>query len=54
MNRLTDVDFLFVSQLFLNFSVGTAPSAGTEMNIIVESTCTVKEVRGKNVNALIL
>ncbi|XP_019110038.2 ubiquitin carboxyl-terminal hydrolase 40 isoform X1 [Larimichthys crocea] len=31
------------SQLFLNFSVGTAPSAGTEMNIIVESTCTVKE-----------
>ncbi|TKS86795.1 Ubiquitin carboxyl-terminal hydrolase 40 [Collichthys lucidus] len=31
------------NMLFLNFSVGTAPSAGTEMNIIVESTCTVKE-----------
>uniref|UniRef100_A0A671TUG1 Ubiquitin specific peptidase 40 n=1 Tax=Sparus aurata TaxID=8175 RepID=A0A671TUG1_SPAAU len=31
------------SQLFLHFSVGTAPSAGMEMDIIVESTCTVKE-----------
>ncbi|KAJ0063044.1 hypothetical protein NL108_010661, partial [Boleophthalmus pectinirostris] len=32
------------SQLFLNFSVGAAPSAGLEMDIIVEKTCTVKEV----------
>ncbi|KAG8013265.1 Ubiquitin carboxyl-terminal hydrolase 40 [Nibea albiflora] len=31
------------NMLFLNFSVGTAHSAGLEMNIIVESTCTVKE-----------
>ncbi|XP_055015503.1 ubiquitin carboxyl-terminal hydrolase 40 [Boleophthalmus pectinirostris] len=31
------------SQLFLNFSVGAAPSAGLEMDIIVEKTCTVKE-----------
>ncbi|XP_056282071.1 ubiquitin carboxyl-terminal hydrolase 40 isoform X2 [Pseudoliparis swirei] len=31
------------SQLFLHFSVGTAPSAGMEMDIIVEKTCTVKE-----------
>lgn len=31
------------SQLFLNFSVGVAPSAGTEMDIIVERTCTAKE-----------
>ncbi|XP_070698242.1 ubiquitin carboxyl-terminal hydrolase 40 isoform X2 [Pempheris klunzingeri] len=31
------------SQLFLLFSVGTVPSAGTEMDIIVEKTCTVKE-----------
>ncbi|XP_039992469.1 ubiquitin carboxyl-terminal hydrolase 40 isoform X2 [Xiphias gladius] len=31
------------SQLFLHFSVGTAPSAGMEMDIIVEGTCTVKE-----------
>nr|XP_046268138.1 ubiquitin carboxyl-terminal hydrolase 40 isoform X2 [Scatophagus argus] len=31
------------SQLFLHFSVGTAPSAGLEMDIIVENTCTVKE-----------
>ncbi|XP_074516578.1 ubiquitin carboxyl-terminal hydrolase 40 isoform X1 [Sebastes fasciatus] len=31
------------SQLFLPFSVGTAPSAGMEMDIIVEKTCTVKE-----------
>ncbi|XP_041809332.1 ubiquitin carboxyl-terminal hydrolase 40 isoform X1 [Chelmon rostratus] len=31
------------SQLFLHFSVGTAPSAGMEMDIIVENTCTVKE-----------
>ena len=27
--------------------MGTAPSAGMEMDIIVESTCTVKEVRKK-------
>ncbi|XP_054470070.1 ubiquitin carboxyl-terminal hydrolase 40 isoform X2 [Anoplopoma fimbria] len=31
------------SQLFLHFSVGTAPSAGMEMDIMVEKTCTVKE-----------
>ncbi|XP_055087089.1 ubiquitin carboxyl-terminal hydrolase 40 [Periophthalmus magnuspinnatus] len=31
------------SQLFLNFSVGVAPSAGLEMDIIVEKTFTVKE-----------
>ncbi|XP_032355468.1 ubiquitin carboxyl-terminal hydrolase 40 isoform X1 [Etheostoma spectabile] len=31
------------SQLFLQFSVGTEPSAGKEMDIIVEKTCTVKE-----------
>uniref|UniRef100_A0A4W6EC60 Ubiquitin specific peptidase 40 n=1 Tax=Lates calcarifer TaxID=8187 RepID=A0A4W6EC60_LATCA len=31
------------SQLFLHFSVGTAPSAGMEMDIIVEQTCTVRE-----------
>ncbi|XP_034419262.1 ubiquitin carboxyl-terminal hydrolase 40 isoform X2 [Cyclopterus lumpus] len=31
------------SQLFLHFSVGTVPSAGMEMDIIVEKTCTVKE-----------
>lgn len=31
------------SQLFLNFSVGVAPSAGLEMDIIVERTCTAKE-----------
>ncbi|XP_059209927.1 ubiquitin carboxyl-terminal hydrolase 40 [Centropristis striata] len=31
------------SQLFLHFSVGTAPSAGMEMDIIVEKSCTVKE-----------
>lgn len=34
-------------QLFLHFSVGTAPSAGMEMDIIVENICTVKEVRKK-------
>ncbi|XP_058471340.1 ubiquitin carboxyl-terminal hydrolase 40 isoform X2 [Solea solea] len=31
------------SQLFLHFSVGTAPSAGMERDIIVEETCTVQE-----------
>nr|XP_057946273.1 ubiquitin carboxyl-terminal hydrolase 40 isoform X2 [Doryrhamphus excisus] len=31
------------SQLFLHFSVGAAPSAGLEMDIIIERTCTVKE-----------
>ncbi|XP_044023180.1 ubiquitin carboxyl-terminal hydrolase 40 isoform X1 [Siniperca chuatsi] len=31
------------SQLFLHFSVGMVPSAGMEMDIIVENTCTVKE-----------
>lgn len=31
------------SQIFLNFSVGAAPSAGVEMDIIVERTCTAKE-----------
>lgn len=35
-------------QLFLHFSVGSAPSAGMELDIIVEKTCTVKEVRGKS------
>uniref|UniRef100_A0A8C4ZF12 USP domain-containing protein n=1 Tax=Gadus morhua TaxID=8049 RepID=A0A8C4ZF12_GADMO len=31
------------TQLFLHYSLGTAPSAGMEMDIIVEQTCTVKE-----------
>ncbi|XP_074548173.1 ubiquitin carboxyl-terminal hydrolase 40 isoform X2 [Halichoeres trimaculatus] len=31
------------SQIFLHFSVGAAPSAGMEMDIIVENSCTVKE-----------
>uniref|UniRef100_A0A3P9AXA9 Ubiquitin specific peptidase 40 n=1 Tax=Maylandia zebra TaxID=106582 RepID=A0A3P9AXA9_9CICH len=31
------------SQLFLHFTVGAAPSAGMEMDIIVEKTSTVKE-----------
>uniref|UniRef100_A0A1A8VFL9 Ubiquitin specific peptidase 40 n=1 Tax=Nothobranchius furzeri TaxID=105023 RepID=A0A1A8VFL9_NOTFU len=31
------------SQLFLLYTVGSAPSAGMEMDIIVEKTCTVKE-----------
>ncbi|KAM4542615.1 ubiquitin carboxyl-terminal hydrolase 40 isoform 2-T2 [Odontesthes bonariensis] len=31
------------TQLLLYFSVGSAPSAGTEMDIIVEKNCTVKE-----------
>uniref|UniRef100_A0A3B5M5R6 USP domain-containing protein n=1 Tax=Xiphophorus couchianus TaxID=32473 RepID=A0A3B5M5R6_9TELE len=31
------------SQLFLHFTVGSAPSAGMEMDIIVEKTFTVKE-----------
>lgn len=31
------------SQLFLHFSLGAAPPAGAEMDIIVEKTCTVKE-----------
>uniref|UniRef100_A0A1A7YQJ0 Ubiquitin specific peptidase 40 n=1 Tax=Iconisemion striatum TaxID=60296 RepID=A0A1A7YQJ0_9TELE len=31
------------SQLFLHYTVASAPSAGTEMDIIVEKTCTVKE-----------
>ncbi|XP_028995909.1 ubiquitin carboxyl-terminal hydrolase 40 isoform X2 [Betta splendens] len=31
------------SQLFLHFSVGTAPSAGMEMGIILERACSVKE-----------
>ncbi|XP_037550519.1 ubiquitin carboxyl-terminal hydrolase 40 [Nematolebias whitei] len=31
------------SQLFLHFTVGSAPSAGMEMDIIVEKTCTVKD-----------
>ncbi|CAL9686961.1 unnamed protein product [Knipowitschia caucasica] len=31
------------SQLFLSFSVGVAPSAGLERDIIVEKTCTVRE-----------
>lgn len=39
--------FPFALQLFLHFSVGAAPSAGLEMDIIVEKTCTVKEVRQK-------
>lgn len=36
---------LCIVQLFLHFSVGAAPSAGMEMDIIVEKTSTVKEVR---------
>lgn len=35
----------FALQLFLHFTVGAAPSAGMEMDIIVEKTSTVKEVR---------
>lgn len=35
-----------ILQLFLHFSVGSTPSAGMELDIIVEKTCTVKEVRG--------
>ncbi|XP_047200785.1 ubiquitin carboxyl-terminal hydrolase 40 isoform X2 [Girardinichthys multiradiatus] len=31
------------SQLFLHFTVGSAPSTGMKMDIIVEKTCTVKE-----------
>ncbi|XP_068607993.1 ubiquitin carboxyl-terminal hydrolase 40 [Brachionichthys hirsutus] len=31
------------SQIFLHFSVGAAPPAGIEMDIIVENSCTVKE-----------
>ncbi|XP_068194600.1 ubiquitin carboxyl-terminal hydrolase 40 isoform X2 [Antennarius striatus] len=31
------------SQIFLHFSVGTAPPAGIEMDIIVENSCTVRE-----------
>ncbi|KAM9355903.1 ubiquitin carboxyl-terminal hydrolase 40 isoform 2-T2 [Pholidichthys leucotaenia] len=31
------------SQLFLHFTMGAAPSAGMEIDIIVEKTCTVKE-----------
>ncbi|XP_034063280.1 ubiquitin carboxyl-terminal hydrolase 40 isoform X1 [Gymnodraco acuticeps] len=31
------------SQLFLHFSVGTAPSAGFEKDILVDKSCTVKE-----------
>lgn len=46
-------DVPFSLQLFLLFSVGAAPSAGMEMDIIVEKTCTVKEVR-KKCNLLIL
>lgn len=37
-------DLLSAFQLFLHFFVGAAPSAGVEMDIIVEKTCTVKEV----------
>lgn len=44
---LTDVRISPALQLFLHFSVGSAPSAGMEMDIIVEKTCTVKEVSGK-------
>lgn len=50
-----DVRFLFfVLQLFLLFSVGTSPSAGMEMDIIVENSCTVKEVRKNTLHVLIL
>lgn len=42
---LIDVRIFPALQLFLHFSVGSAPSAGMEMDIIVEKTCTVKEVR---------
>lgn len=31
------------TQLFLHFTVGTAPSSGLESDIIVEASCTVKE-----------
>lgn len=43
--------FFFFSalQLFLHFTVGGPPSAGMEMDIIVEKTSTVKEVRDLNV-----
>lgn len=44
--RFTDVRISLALQLFLHFSVGSAPSAGMEMDIIVEKTCTVKEVSG--------
>lgn len=37
-------DRLCALQLFLHFSVGTAPPAGLDMGIIVERTCSVKEV----------
>ncbi|XP_047467575.1 ubiquitin carboxyl-terminal hydrolase 40 isoform X2 [Mugil cephalus] len=40
------------SQLFLHFTVGTAPSAGIEMDIIVEKTCTVKECLKAMLNAV--
>jgi len=43
---LKSCSIYFWSQLFLHYSLSTAPSAGTEMDIIVEQTCTGKEVRG--------
>lgn len=44
MKSLIDV-IISLLQLFLHFSLGSAPSAGLGMDIIVENTCTVKEVR---------
>ncbi|KAK7904202.1 hypothetical protein WMY93_016809 [Mugilogobius chulae] len=40
--------------LFLHFSVGVAPSAGLEMDIIVEKTCTVKECLKQMLDAVSL
>ncbi|CAG5866599.1 unnamed protein product [Menidia menidia] len=40
------------SQLFLFFTVGSAPSAGMEMDIIVEKNCTVKECLNAMLNAV--
>uniref|UniRef100_A0A3P8UWW9 Ubiquitin specific peptidase 40 n=1 Tax=Cynoglossus semilaevis TaxID=244447 RepID=A0A3P8UWW9_CYNSE len=37
------------SQLFLHFIVGAAPSAGVELDIIVEKSCTVREVKNKTI-----
>lgn len=40
---------LFLLQLFLHFTVGAAPSAGVELDIIVEKSCTVREVKNKTI-----
>uniref|UniRef100_A0A3Q4IF21 Ubiquitin specific peptidase 40 n=1 Tax=Neolamprologus brichardi TaxID=32507 RepID=A0A3Q4IF21_NEOBR len=41
------------SQLFLHFTVGAAPSAGMEMDIIVEKTSTVKEMISLFINVFL-